>query len=246
MLGEALSRFLSLARAAPKILLEGFRTLADRLRGAPDRPNQALAWVRTRAREGDPRSVLAALDEYAREHRFLMNVGDRKGVLLLEELDRALSGVREPRVLELGCYCGYSAILMASRLGHGGRLTSVEIDESSVRAASEIVRFAGLSERVTVLQGAAQGVIPTLTGPFHFVLLDHWKDRYLDDLLAIERCGLLAPGSVVFADNVGEVFGVRAYLDYVRASERFASRHVDAEVEYTELPDAVEISVFRG
>jgi catechol O-methyltransferase len=227
-------------------MLEGARALSDAVRRVPDRPSQAWRWVQEHAREGDVQSVLGALDEFGRRHRFLMNVGDRKGVLLASELDRALASVSQPRVLELGCYCGYSAILMASRLSEGGHLTSIEINASSVRAARQIIRFAGMSSRVTVLHGASGDVLPTLDRPFHFVFLDHWKDRYLDDLRAIEQGGLLAPNGTVFADNVGEVFGMSKYLDYVRTSPRYTSRHIEAFVEYTNIPDAVELSVFHG
>ena len=43
-----------------------------------------------------------------------MNVGDVKGKILIKEINK----LREnPIVLELVCFCGYSAILMAKNLG---------------------------------------------------------------------------------------------------------------------------------
>ena len=53
-------------------------------------------------------------------------------------------------------------------------------------------------------------------------------------------------GSIVFADNVGPLFNPQEYLDYVRGCGRYDSRYVESTVEYTELEDAAEISVFRG
>jgi len=240
------ARLQSLLKASPRLLLEAGRALADRLGRQPGRPEQALRWVRDHALPGDPDSVLTALDDFGRNHRFLMNVGDEKGPLLVAELQQAIAGVSAPRVLELGCFCGYSAILMGSRLPAAGHLTSIELDENSVRAATQIIAHAGLGERITVLHGASGDVIPTLTGPFHLVFLDHWKDRYLDDLQAIERRGLLVPGSRIFADNVGAVFGEQPYLGYVRDSARYVTRYVEAHVEYTRVEDGVEISVFTG
>ena len=62
------------------------------------------------------------------------------------------------------------------------------------------------------MQGNSSDVIPTLEGPFDLVFIDHWKPLYLPDLQAIERHGLLRSGSIVVADNVGEVFGAEEFL----------------------------------
>jgi len=232
-------------KAVGRLVFEGARLAADKLSGKPSRPFQALSWVERNARAGDPASVLAALDDFGRNRRFLMNVGDEKGPLLSSTLRDAVAGVAAPRVLELGCYCGYSAILMASELPDGGHLTSIELDPGNVQAATRMVDFAGCADRVTIVQGSAGDVIPTLQGRFELVFLDHWKNLYLSDLQAIERAGLLHEGSVVFADNVGPAFGMQAYLDYVRSSPRYESRYVRSHVEYTSIEDGCEISTVR-
>ena len=224
-------------------LHEAWRFLWDRLRRAPPRAAQALAWARANARPGDPESVLAALDHFGRERSFLMNVGDKKG----EILDAELRSKRPARVLEIGAFCGYSAVRIARLLREwDGRLSSVEASRENAEVARATVALAGLADRVEVIHGKAEHVIPTLTGPFDLVFIDHWKDLYLPDLQRLEAHGLLRPGSVVVADNVG-LFDVRDYLDHVRGSGRYESRNVASTVEYRDaLPDAVEISVFRG
>lgn len=224
-------------------LQEAGRFLWDRLRGAPPRAAQALAFARANARPGDPESVLTALDRFGREQSFLMNVGDRKGEILDAELRRA----RPARVLEIGAFCGYSAVRIARLLREwDGSLRSIEASRAHAEVARETVALAGLADRVEVIHGKAEDVIPTLAGPFDLVFLDHWKDLYLPDLRRIEAHGLLRPGSVVVADNVG-LFDVGDYLDYVRSGGRYESRNVASSVEYRDaLPDAVEISLFRG
>lgn len=112
-------------RALPFALKEGWRYLRATVRREPDRREAALAFARRTAKAGDPDSVLAALDRFAREDRFLMNVGPEKGLLLDEELAKIGPNAR---VLELGSFVGYSAILMARRLSDGeasSRSTSV-------------------------------------------------------------------------------------------------------------------------
>jgi catechol O-methyltransferase len=205
-------------------------------------PLRVSAFVEQHARRGDPADVLATMDRYATEIRFLMNVGPEKGPLV-QELVAQLSD--SARVLELGAFCGYSAILFASRLGPGGRVISVELGEESVEAARANVAFAGLSEQVEIVQGDAAEVIPGLRGPFDLVFLDHWKAFYQRDLIAIEQAGLLRAGSLVVADNVGEIFAPEEYLDYVRGCGRYESEHRESTIEYTDIPDAVEISIYR-
>ena len=97
-----------------------------------------------------------------------------------------------------------------------------------------------------VVQGASDKLIPTLEGPFDLVFLDHWKDLYEPDLRRLEACALLRPGCTVVADNVGEIFGAAKYLHYVRSCGRYDSENRPASIEYSDIPDAVEISVFRG
>ena len=221
----------------------GLEQLDAALEGILERPTAALAYVKERATEGDPASVLSALDDFAENRGFLINVGPVKGRLLAEAVVEA--GV-EARILELGCFCGYSAVLMARLLEGAGHVVSVEKSETCARAASEIVAFAGVSERVDILHSPSTEAIPGLRGPFDLVFLDHWKGLYRVDLEAIEAAGLLRVGSIVFADNVGPLFNPQEYLDYVRGCGRYDSRYVESTVEYTELEDAAEISVFRG
>ena len=217
--------------------------VVDRVKRAPPRTVRAREFVEAHAKRGDPEGVLRALDRFAREVRFLMSVGPEKGPLMAELIDPLSENAR---VLELGAYCGYSAILIAHRLGPGGRLVSVEKDPVAAEVARANVAYAGLTERVEIIQGASESVIPTLEGPFDLVFLDHWKELYEPDLRRLEAGALLRPGTTIVADNVGEVFGAARYLDYVRSCGRYDSENRPAMVEYSNIPDAVEISVFRG
>jgi predicted O-methyltransferase YrrM len=87
-------------------------------------------------------------------------------------------------------------------------------------------------------------MIAHLDGAFDLVFLDHWKDIYKSDLQLIEQRQLLKPGSIVVADNVGKFFNPDIYLDYVRNCGHYKSENRPATIEYTAIPDAVEISVY--
>lgn len=218
------------------------QALVDLLRGAPSRPVQAAEYVAKHARRGDPADVLRTIDRFASEERWLMNIGPDKGPLIQELADRLPAG---SRVLELGAYCGYSSIMLADALGPDAHITSIEIDAAAVASSRRNVEMAGLSGQITFLHGSSTNMIATLKGRFDLVFLDHWKDLYRRDLQLIEKCGLIGPGSIVVADNVGDLFNPGDYLNYVRSCGRYDSEHRTATIEYTALPDAVEISVYR-
>lgn len=223
-------------------LKNSWHGLLDKLTGKPSRPTQTVAYVATHAERGNPEDVLRALDRFAREERWLMSVGPEKGPLI-DEVRSQLP--QNPRVLEFGAYCGYSSIMIARLLGPTAQVTSVEINEECVAAARANLDVAGLASRVTVLHGASSDTIPTLQGPFDMVFLDHWKQLYLADLQSLETHGLMRPGTVVVADNVGEIFGAEEFLDYLRNCGKYRCENRQATIEYTNIPDAVEIGVYR-
>jgi len=233
---------------APWIVLglkESVRTLSARLHGGPGREEGVVRFVEEHARRGDPDSVVAAMDDYALSKRFLMNVGRAKGAILEQALED--SGAR--RILELGGYCGYSAVRTGRHLTHeGSKIVSIEKSPQFAEIAERIVEFAGLGDRVEIVVGDAGDIIPHLEGPFDLVFIDHWKERYLPDLLLIEKHNLLHEGSVVVADHVG-IFehSVRTYLEHVRRSEHYETSHHKTHMEYEDhIPDGVEVSVWHN
>lgn len=161
-------------------------------------------------------------------------IGRVKGRLLRRLLVRH----RPSRALEVGSLFGYSAILIAGHLPPGGRLTCVEANGYLAKFVAGNVREAGLARRVSVVVGDAREMIPSLRGPFDFVLIDAAKEQYLDYLRALEP--KLARGAVVVADNT-KLFrrDVRGYLAHVRRSGRYASREHDFGA------DGMEVSIAR-
>jgi catechol O-methyltransferase len=218
------------------------QALIDKIKGAPARPVQAARYVAKNARTGDPEDVLRTLDQFAQQERWLMSVGPKKGPLIKELAQRLPANAR---ILELGAYCGYSSIMIASAFGPLARITSIEIDRDAVASSRANVAVAGLSDRITFVHGPSTKMIATLTGHFDLVFLDHWKDLYKTDLQLIEQRTLIGPGSIVVADNVGKIFAPEPYLNYVRNCGHYDCEHREATIEYTSVPDAVEISVYR-
>jgi catechol O-methyltransferase len=166
----------------------------------------AADYVIANARKGDLDDVIAKVDQFAYEKSFLINVGDEKGQIL----DGAVQRARPKRILELGTYCGYSALRMALA-APDAHIVSIEFNPANADIARRIFAHAGVASRVTVVVGTLGDGGATLgalrdrhgfqPGSVDFVFVDHAKDAYLPDLQRIEAEGWLHPGSVVVADN---------------------------------------------
>ena len=143
---------------------------------------------------------------------------------------------RPKRVLEVGTFVGYSAILMGRELGPDSEIVTIEIDGDEAERARENIRDSGIEPRVTVLTGNALELIPQLEGGFDMVFLDADKGEYFEYLRLVE--GKLRSGSVVVADNVrSSSYSMRDYLDHVRNSGLYESRFIRAGW------DGIEVSV---
>ena len=184
----------------------------------------------------------------------MINVGDEKG----EILDRAVRRASPRRLLELGTYCGYSALRMARVMPAGARLCSIEFSEANAAIARRIWSHAGIGDEVTVVVGTLGDGGSTIErlrtehgfgdGAVDFVFVDHDKAAYLPDLERILGERWLHPGSVVVADNV-RFPGAPQYRAYLEAQEGKTWRTIehDTHVEYQSLiKDLVLESEYLG
>ena len=74
--------------------------------------------VLANAGRDDLDDAILAVDQFCYEQSFMMNVGDEKG----EILDAAIRRAAPQRLLELGTYCGYSALRTARVMPDGAHL----------------------------------------------------------------------------------------------------------------------------
>ncbi|MBQ9184577.1 MAG: O-methyltransferase [Bacteroidales bacterium] len=143
------------------------------------------------------------------------------------------------RVLEIGCFTGYSTICMAYGLPSGGHIDSLEVNDELESLILEGFSRAGVSDRITLRLGDAKETLQTLTGPYDLVFIDADKREYCEyyDLVM----PLLHSGSVILADDVlwdGKVYQEPVPQDkqtqgIVRFNDRVAS---DPAVETVLLP----------
>ena len=210
--------------------------------------DQLAAYVLEHAEKNNPDSVVKTVDNFCWNNHWMMNLGDKKG----EFVDDAIKKYKPKIILELGTYCGYSAVRMTRFLPVDGKLYT--IDPTITQCAGKIIKHAGLESKIVQLQGYAEKVIPTLTqlkGKVDMVFIDHAKDKYFPDLQLIEQHGLLHPGSVVVADNT-IIFHIDDYLNHVNNSGLYVTdKPYLATLEYDdtgleERVDGIVVSVWKG
>ncbi|KAH9289023.1 hypothetical protein KI387_033140, partial [Taxus chinensis] len=198
-----------------------FSNKRTRLAGqSPDGRERALLdYVLQHAEKGNAESVLSAIDDYT-EHTWMMNIGKEKGSILGTAVQKF-----EPLVaIELGTYCGYSAIIIASKMTRpNSKLVSVEMNPFNCEVARSIIDHAGLSSKVEVLEGTLSDVCDELgefldemgVPYFDFIFLDHFKHCYLPDFLMLKDRGMIGKGTGIVADSMGFP-GASDYLKYIR------------------------------
>eukprot|EP00928_Gymnodinium_smaydae_P081156 TRINITY_DN64725_c0_g1_i1.p1 TRINITY_DN64725_c0_g1~~TRINITY_DN64725_c0_g1_i1.p1 ORF type:complete len:669 (-),score=142.85 TRINITY_DN64725_c0_g1_i1:61-2067(-) len=167
-----------------------------------------LQHVLETSQPGDPASVCASMEQFSRDvlepaGLWLKVAGGGKLDTILSALKRAPQ--KGGGILEIGTYCGYSALQMAMALPDAS-VTTFEVDPVHMAIALNVVAWAGLSHRIDIWTGHSAQLLPRLAaeerGPFRAVFMDQRGSRYVEDLENMEQLGLLHSGAVVIADNV--------------------------------------------
>jgi catechol O-methyltransferase len=223
-------------------MLLGMRRLTTEWQVGDGRELALARYVEAEARQGDLDDVIRVIDDFAYHRSFLINVGDEKG----EILDAAIRRTEPRQLLELGTYCGYSALRAARVMPEGARLVSIEFNADNAAIARRIWDHAGIGEELAVLVGTLGDGGATIarleseygfaSGSLDFVFIDHDKSAYLTDLRRILDQGWLHPGSVVVADNIRQP-GVPDYREFMQTEEGRGWRTSEHEthVEYQSL-----------
>ena len=217
------------------------------------REEALAAYVTANAAAGDVDDAIRAIDEFCYGRSIMMNVGDEKG----EILDAAIRRTDARLLLELGTYCGYSALRTARVMPEGARLCSVEFSPANAGIARRILAHAGVGDEVTVVVGTLADGGDTISrlegehgfgeGSLDFVFIDHDKAAYLPDLERIVERRWLRPGAVVVADNV-KFPGAPEYREHMRAhGDAWRTTEHETHLEYqTLLKDLVLESEYLG
>lgn len=187
--------------------------------------------------------------------RYILNHGDQEDELL-KELSREtnvriyhprmLSGhlqgqilkmlvqmIRPQRILEIGTFTGYSAIIMARALPKNAQIDTIEINDEIEDFTRRYIQKADLTKKINLHIGDAIEIIPALPFTYDLVFIDGNKAQYLDYYhLIFEK---IPSGAFILADNIlwdGKVIsnelrdndhfthGIRQFNDFIRQDTR--------------------------
>lgn len=238
-------------------MMLGMKHLTTKWQVGDGREARLADHVVATAKLGDAADAIRVIDAFGYGESYLINVGDEKGAILDVALGQALANKAAGQVLELGTYCGYSALRMAVAAPHA-RIVSIEFSADNAAIAQRILDHAGVSEQVRIVVGtlgdggktAAALQVDHGFGPgcLDLVFLDHAKQAYVPDLELIVQQGWLRHGGLAVADNV-KFPGAPEYSAFMRAAEGKDWRTVahEAHAEYqTLIKDIVLVSEYLG
>lgn len=143
---------------------------------------------------GNP-SYLNELEEYARATDVPIVRTEMQSFL------RFLMKMKQPKhILEVGTAIGFSALLMSEYAPRDCKITTIEKYEKRIPLALENFKKAGKEDSITLLQGDALEILPTLAGEYDFIFMDAAKGQYIHFLPDILR--LLKKDGFLVSDNV--------------------------------------------
>lgn len=115
-------------------------------------------------------------------------------------LDWLFDLMKPQNVLEVGTAIAFSTILMAERVGEGGHITTIDRNPKMTVHAKENIKNFDLEDDITLLEGDAVDILPTLEGPYDFIFMDSAKAKYYDFFPYL--MDVLETGGVLAIDDV--------------------------------------------
>ena len=102
------------------------------------RERSLLQYVIAESKEGDAASVTAAMDTFW--DTYFNGEGTAEWQLRVNALDQAIASKAPTTAMEIGTYCGYTAVRMGRLIPPGGKLISVEMDPLYAAIATKVRR----------------------------------------------------------------------------------------------------------
>ncbi|KAI1075120.1 putative SAM-dependent O-methyltransferase [Whalleya microplaca] len=111
---------------------------------------------------------------------------------------------RKPkRVLEIGCYTGYSALAWYEGTKETqAEIITLELSPKMTAASRQAFKKHGVEDRVKLIEGPADQTLQTLEGEFDLIFVDANKDGYAAYVQTILDRKLLSSRGVILCDNV--------------------------------------------
>ncbi len=161
---------------------------------------QEYALEMTTPESPDIKQLIASSDS---ELEFIdMLSGNLVGQLL--KMLVSVSGAK--RVLEVGTFTGYSAIMIAEALPKDGKVVTIEMNRLFQKLAEKHFNMFDKHGKIQLIKGNAHELLNTIEGPFDLVFLDADKisySFYFETILPkLAKNGLMAVDNVLWDGTV--------------------------------------------
>mgnify|MGYP001635398821 FL=1 len=167
----------------------------------------------------------------------------------LEVIEKYLKENPPKRILEIGAAVGYSAMCFSEFLAEGGKIDTIEREEERIAEAKENFKKVGVQDVITLYEGDAVEILPTLKDKYDMVFIDAAKGKY--PFFLNQALHKLNPQGIIFADNIlykGYVMSdynkhkqlteVRNLIEYIK--EVTENENLDTEI--LEVGDGLAVS----
>lgn len=138
---------------------------------------------------------LRKLEDYAKDHHVPIIEPETAQLL------KVLLKVNKPKnILEVGTAIGYSALVMAEATSNDTKITTIERNENMLKEASANISNSIYKDKIRIIAGDAEEVLPHLNEAYDFIFLDAAKGQYLE---FFKYCSsFLKSGGLIVSDNV--------------------------------------------
>lgn len=140
----------------------------------------------------------------------------------LEVIEKYLKENPPKRILEIGAAVGYSAMCFSEFLAEGGKIDTIEREEERIAEAKENFKKVGVQDVITLYEGDAVEILPTLKDKYDMVFIDAAKGKY--PFFLNQALHKLNPQGIIFADNI--LYKGYVMSDYNKHKQRTAVRNL--------------------
>ena len=150
-----------------------------------------------------------------------------------------VSLLKPKKILEIGTNIGYSGTVML-QAAPDATLFTIEMDEDTANMAKNNFNTAGVGDRVQILRGKAEEILPYIKDEYDLIFLDGPKGQYY--YLSTLLLPMLKSGGVLVCDNVlfrGMVSGKRK----TTARKRTLVKKLDEFLRFISNDPTLETSI---
>lgn len=153
-----------------------------------------------------------------------------------------LKQLRPKNILEIGTAIGFSASLMSQSIAEDGHITTIDRFDVMIRKAKKNIQALGLSDKITLLEGDAVDILPTLRpDSYDMIFMDSAKSKYIEFL---PMClTLLKKDGVIIIDDVLQAGTILQPIEEIPRNQRTIYRKLnllfDTVLEHPDLTSSI-------